>query len=146
MAKLLIVYHSQSGNTLKLARAVKEGAERGGVKVIFKKAYSATLKELLSADGYCFGTPDYFSYMAGALKDFFDRTCYPAEGKITGRPYVGFVSHGGGGAAVASLRRMAKRFKLKPAAPLLSVEGNPKKADLEKARLLGEKLAKRIKS
>jgi len=83
--------------------------------------------------------------MAGALKDFFDRTCYPSEGKITNRPYVCFVSHGGGGKAVASLEKMAERFKLKKITASLLLEGKPKKADLEKAKELGKKLAETIK-
>ncbi|MDD5116076.1 MAG: NAD(P)H-dependent oxidoreductase [Candidatus Omnitrophica bacterium] len=144
MKKILIVYHSQSGNTARLARAVKQGAAACGAKIILKKASDAKLTDLLSADGYCFGTPDYFSYMAGALKDFFDRTCYPSEGKITGRPYICFVSHGGGGAASCSLRRMGKRFALKLINPPLLFEGAPRKADLKKACLLGEKLARRV--
>ena len=142
--KILIVYHSQSGNTAILAKAVKQGAAAAGAQVILRKAADATLADLLSSDGYCFGTPDYFSYMAGALKDFFDRTCYPSEGKITGRPYVCFVSHGGGGEAVRSLRRMGKRFKLKLAAKPLLVEGKPSKAALAKACALGRKLAEAV--
>jgi NAD(P)H dehydrogenase (quinone) len=45
MAKILIVYHSQTGNTQKMAHAVAEGA-RGieGVDVILKKAADATLR------------------------------------------------------------------------------------------------------
>jgi len=145
MAKVLVVYHTQTGNTENLALAVKEGIESSGIDVILKKASKASLEDLLSSDGYCFGTPDYFSYMAGTLKDFFDRTCYPSEGKITNRPYVCFVSHGGGGKAVSSLAKMAKRFKLKKITEPLLVEGKPKKADLEKAKELGKKLAKAIK-
>jgi len=144
MAKILIVYHSQSGNTAKLAQAVRLGVVSCGAKAVLRKAGAATLKDLLSSDAYCFGTPDYFSYMAGALKDFFDRTCYPSEGKITGRPYVYFVSHGGGGAASSSMRRMGKRFALKLAGPPLLVENKPRKADLEKARRMGERLAQAI--
>jgi flavorubredoxin len=144
MAKVLVVYHTQSGNTEKLALAVKEGLESCGIDVILKKASEASLEDLLSCDGYCFGTPDYFSYMAGALKDFFDRTCYPSEGKITNRPYVCFVSHGGGGKAVSSLEKIAERFKIKKITEPLLAEGKPKKADLEKARELGKKLAKAI--
>ncbi len=144
MKKILIVYHSQSGNTARLARAVKQGAVACGAKIILKKANDAKLTDLLSADGYCFGTPDYFSYMAGALKDFFDRTCYPSEGKITGRPYACFVSHGGGGAASCSLRGMGKRFALKLIIPPLLFEGTPRKTDLQRACLLGEKLARRV--
>ena len=127
-----------------LALAVKQGAAERGAKVIMKKARDADLNDLLSSDGYCFGTPDYFSYMAGAMKDFFDRTCYPSEGKITARPYVCFVSHGGGGAAVRSLRKMGKRFELKLAAKPLLVEGEPGKSDLDKAKALGCKLAQAV--
>ena len=145
MAKVLVVYHTQTGNTENLALAVKEGIGSSGIDVILKKASKASLGDLLSSDGYCFGTPDYFSYMAGALKDFFDRTCYLSEGKITNRPYVCFVSHGGGGKAVDSLETMAERFKLKKITEPLLVEGKPKKADLEKAKKLGNKLAKAIK-
>ena len=145
MAKVLVVYHTQTGNTEKLALAVKEGVEFSGMDVILKKASEASLEDLLSSDGYCFGTPDYFSYMAGALKDFFDRTCYPSEGKITNRPYVCFISHGGGGKAVGSLEKMAERFKLKQIAKPLLVEGKPRKEDLEKAKEMGNKLAKAIK-
>ncbi len=145
MVKALVVYHTQTGNTEKLALAVKEGIESCAIDVILKKASEANLEDLLSSDGYCFGTPDYFNYMAGALKDFFDRTCYPSEGKITNRPYICFVSHGGGGKAVVSLEKMAERFKLKQIAKPLLVEGKPKKEDLEKAKELGKKLAKAIK-
>ncbi|MGA2774913.1 MAG: flavodoxin domain-containing protein [Candidatus Omnitrophota bacterium] len=144
MAKVLVVYHTQTGNTEKLALAVKEGVESCAIDVILKKASEASLEDLLSSDGYCFGTPDYFSYMAGALKDFFDRTCYPSEGKITNRPYVSFVSHGGGGKALSSLETMAERFKLKKVTESLLVEGKPKKVDLEKAKELGKKLAKAL--
>ena len=145
MAKVLVVYHTQTGNTEKLAFSLKEGVESSGINVILKKASEASLEDLLSSDGYCFGTPDYFSYMAGALKDFFDRTCYPSEGKITNRPYVCFISHGGGGKAVGSLETIAERFKLKQVAKPLLVEGKPRKEDLEKAKELGNKLAKAIK-
>jgi len=144
MAKVLIVYHTQTGNTEKIAKAVKEGIESLGIEVIFKKALEAKLEDLLSSQGYVFGTPDYFSYMAGALKDFFDRTCYPSEGKITNRPCVFFVCHGGGGKAVDSLERMVKRFKLKKIAEPLLVEGEPKGQDLEKARELGKRLAEAL--
>jgi len=144
MAKILIVYHSQTGNTEKLAQAVKQGAEAEGLEVILKKAGDADLNDLLGCDGYCFGTPDYFSYMAGALKDFFDRTYYPAKGKLTGRPFVCFVSHGGGGAAVSSLTKMAEKFGLKSCAAPLSAEGKPDKSDLQKAEDLGGKLAQTV--
>lgn len=51
MAKVLIVYYSQSGNTEALARAVGEGARsREGVTVTVKKALEANLNDLLDCD------------------------------------------------------------------------------------------------
>ena len=143
MKKILIVYHTQSGNTAKLAKAVKKGVVSAkGVKAVLKKAQSATLKDLLSCDGIAIGTPDYFDYMAGMLKEFFDRTCYPSEGKVTGKPCVAFVSHGGGGAAIKSVERLCRRFKFKKVArPLLAEEPHNRKT-LKKAYKLGRALAR----
>ena len=144
MAKILIVYHTQGGNTQKLAMAVKKGASSiGGTRVILKKAKDATLKDLLYCDGIAFGTPDFFSYMAGMLKDFFDRTCYPSEGKVTGKPYVVFVSHGGGGEAIKSVEKLCRRFKFKKIARPLLAEGHPTKKILKKAYGLGRALAEK---
>lgn len=145
MKKILIVYHTQTGNTKKLARAVRKGASSvRGTRVVLKKAGDATLRDLLSSDGISFGTPDYFQYMAGMLKDFFDRTCYPSEGKITGKPYVAFVSHGGGGKAIKSVEKLCRRFKLKKVAPPLLAEETPTKKILKRAYKLGRTLSSKI--
>jgi len=41
-ARILIVFHSESGNTEKLARAVRDGAARAGdVEVVLRKAEEA---------------------------------------------------------------------------------------------------------
>lgn len=72
MRKVLIVYHTLSGNTEMMAKAVAEGAESvAGTTVSMKKALDATLDDLLDCDAVAFGSADYFSYIAGALKDFF---------------------------------------------------------------------------
>ncbi len=82
MAKVLIVYHTLSGNTEKMAKAFADGAKSvQGTDVVIKKAFDATLEDLLGCDAVAFGSADYFSYIAGALKDFFDRTYYPISRK-----------------------------------------------------------------
>lgn len=142
MSKILIIYHTQSGNTEALAKAIAEGAGSvESIEAILKKALEATLQDLLDCDGIAIGTPDYFSYMAGAVKDFFDRTCYPSEGKVTGKPCAAFVSHGGGGDAIKSLERLCKRMKFKKAVEPLSIEGKPSKEDLKKAKEFGRSFA-----
>jgi len=47
-------------------------------------------------DAIAIGTSEYFSYMAGGVKDFFDRCFYPTQGKVTGKPCAIFVTHSGG--------------------------------------------------
>lgn len=76
--KLLIIYHSQSGHTKALANAVRYGAQNDvseppAVDVRMLMAADAGLDDLLWCDAVNFG------YMSGTLKDFFDRTYYPAE-------------------------------------------------------------------
>jgi multimeric flavodoxin WrbA len=87
--KLLIVYHSQGGNTEKLAEACFEAIiQQNEVSVFFKRALATTLQDVLNADAIIVITPEYFGTMSGALKDFFDRTYYPAREKQVNMPYA----------------------------------------------------------
>jgi len=134
--KVLIVYYSLSGNTEAAANLVAEGVkESGGIPVV-KKGLEAGADDLLSVDALAVGTPDYFSYMAGGVKDFFDRTFYPAQGKVTDKPYGTFVTHGGGGAAGKSLEDMGRTFKFRHIADTVMVKNKPDdKAALELKKL-----------
>ena len=115
MATILIVYHSQTGNTQKMAQAVAEGAKTiEGVEVLLKKAGDATLDDLLTADGLAIGTPENFGYMSGMVKDFFDRTYYSAQEKALRKPFVVFISAGNDGTgALRAIERIAWGYKFK---------------------------------
>lgn len=114
---LLIVYHSQSGHTQMMARAVLDGARDPMIETIdvrFLRAPSAGPDDLLWAHGLLLGTPENFGYMSGAMKDFFDRTFYPVEGRIQSLPYAAFISAGNDGSgAVRAIRRIANGYPLK---------------------------------
>lgn len=100
MCKILVVYHSQTGRTKRMAQKVVEGAQSiQGVNVICRKASEATMEDLLECDGLALGSPEYFGYMAGMIKDFFDRTYEGVTGKkeIMKKPYVVFISAGNDG-------------------------------------------------
>lgn len=147
MKKILIVYHSIGGNTKAAAELVAQGAQTGEeTRAQVKEGLKAGVKDLLSCDGIAFGTPDYFSYMAGGLKDFFDRTCYPTEGHVTGKPCAIFVTHGGGGKAVQSVKKLCSRFKFRLVTSPVLVENMPKsKAAQKKLIGLGKALAEACK-
>jgi multimeric flavodoxin WrbA len=141
MATVLVVYHSLSGNTKAAAEAVAEGVKAAGAKALLKEGLKAGPDDLLACDAIAAGTPDYFSYMAGGLKDFFDRSFYPTQGQVTGKPCGIFVTHGGGGKAVASMNSVCASFKLKVVAEPVLVLNRPDKAAEQKLKALGKALA-----
>lgn len=142
MAKILIVYCSLGGNTEKAAKAIEKGAKDvPGTQVILKNALEATIDDLINCDGLAIGTPDYFSYMAGGLKDFFDRTYYQAQGKVTDKPCIVFMTHGGGGKAIESVEAMCERFKFKELIKPLLIKGKPDNKAEKQLKEAGRKLA-----
>lgn len=142
MSKVLVVYYSLSGNTQKAAEAVADAAkEVPGTEVVLKNALQATIDDLLNCDALAVGTPDYFSYMAGGLKDFFDRTYYPAKDKIANKPCFAFVTCGGGGKAVESVEAMCQRFKFKQLGKTLLIKGEPNEEAKKQLEEAGKKLA-----
>ena len=124
MKKLRIIYHSQSAHTESMAQAVLQGAlQEAEVETRLLRAFDAGLDDLLAADALIFGTPENFGYMSGALKDFFDRTFYPAQPHELNLPYALFVSAGNDGSgAISNVERIVKGYPLrKVAEPVLSV-------------------------
>lgn len=108
--RLLIVYHTQSGSTSKMADAVVSGAHHediSDVEVIVREALDASANDLLNCDAFILGTPENFGYMSGAMKLFLDRVFYEVEGKINGKPYALFVRAGNDGSgAISSMQRI----------------------------------------
>ena len=79
-----------------------------------RTAANAGPRDLFWCDAVIFATPENFGYMAGAMKDFFDRTFYPCQGRLSGTPYAVVVGAGNDGTgALAALRRIVRGFALK---------------------------------
>jgi flavodoxin len=57
MNNALIVYHSETGNTGKVAAAIERGLAKEGVAVTVKTVGQATEKEFYDYDLVCFGSP-----------------------------------------------------------------------------------------
>jgi multimeric flavodoxin WrbA len=140
---LLIAYHSQTGNTQVMAEAVYRGALRvAGAEVRLQRVQITGLDDLLWADGLLLGTPENFGYMSGALKDFFDRTFYPAQGKVDGLAYAVFISAGNDGTgALSSIERIARGYPFKRVCEPVIARGEVAAETLEQCDELGETLA-----
>jgi len=145
MRHLLIVYHSQTGRTEALAQAALDGAcdpEVEGVETRLKRAGSADADDLLWAHGILLGTPENFGYMSGGLKDFFDRTFYPVEGRIQPLPYAAFISAGNDGSgALRAIRRIVGGYPFVEVQPPVVVIGEITEEALARTRTLGLTLA-----
>jgi flavorubredoxin len=140
MAIVLVVYCSMTGNTKSAADAVADGARSAGAEVVVRDGLHAQPGDLLACDAVALGSYDAFSYMGGGLKDFLDRAFYPTQGQVTDKPYGAFLTHGGGGKAIASIESVAASFKLKKAADAVLVKGAPAGQAIADLKALGAKL------
>jgi multimeric flavodoxin WrbA len=140
---LLVVHHSHGWRTARMAEVVAAAARAtNAVDVVARRAADATLADLTSADGYLFGTPETFGSMCGMLKDFFERTYYPAHEQLRGRPFALFVCAGNDGSgAVASVQRIARGFGWREVQPALVVHSAGVESRLAECEELGTAMA-----
>jgi len=140
---LLIVYHSQTGNTEQLAQAVYHGAcQVPETRTRLVRAFETTLEDLLTCQGMLFGTPENFGYMSGAIKDFFDRTFYPAQPYRLNLPYALFISAGNDGTgAVRQIDRILIGYPMRQVAEPVICRGTVTAEHLVQCEELGMLLA-----
>jgi len=117
---MLLVYHSQSGASATLARAAARGiAKETEVKLIVRRAWDADTDDLAACDGLLLVAAENSASLAGGMKDFLDRTFYPAIARQLVLPVALIISAGNDG---RNARAQAKRilsgypfsFALKP--------------------------------
>lgn len=123
MARILVLFHSWTGNVYRLAEAVAAGARAvDGCDVALKqvpevvpkgaldaagategrKAFAhipvATVDELPDYDGIAFGTPTRFGNMSSTMRAFLDQTGkYYMDGSLVGKAATVFCGTGSGG-------------------------------------------------
>ncbi len=109
MPKGLVVYDSKTGNTEKMAVAISQGMERGGLEVKVKRVGSASLGDLTDADAIVFGTPTYYATTSSNMKALIDKTVdiYP---KLQDKVGAAFTSYEGVGAELALLSLIQTMF------------------------------------
>jgi multimeric flavodoxin WrbA len=119
---LLIVCHSATGGTRQMAEAAAHAASDPDIAVRLLRACDTNADDVLGADGYIFATPENLAAMAGAMKDFFDRTYYAALEKLNGRPYATLICAGSDGEnAARQINRIATGWRLRAIAQPLIV-------------------------
>ena len=97
MPKGLVVYDSKTGHTEKMAMAISQGMEGGGLEVKVKRVEDASLSDLTDADAIVLGSPTYFANMSGNMKKFIDESIELYPDKLKDRVGATFTSYGGEG-------------------------------------------------
>jgi len=143
--KILVIFHSQTGHTQKMAEAVARGASSiKNAKVTLKKVQEATLEDLVNCSGLVLGSPEYFGYMSGMIKDFFDRTYDQARGRkeIFKKPYVVFISAGNDGTgALKHIERICLGYQFKKVYEPVIARGDISEEILARCEELGQVIA-----
>ncbi|MEO0412880.1 MAG: NAD(P)H-dependent oxidoreductase [Pseudomonadota bacterium] len=145
MAKqLAVIAHAPSPNTLKLKEAVLAGAAKGSdsVMVTWTPPLEAGPETLLAADGLILGTTENLGYMAGALKDFFDRTYYAVLETKQGLPFATYIRAGHDGTGTRrAIESITTGLKWKQVQDTLVLRGDWQERFVSDVQALGEAMA-----
>ncbi len=142
MAKILILYDSQTGNTEKMAEAVAEGARTiGNVEVEIK--YYARPDELAQSDALIFGAPTYYHDMTLPIKQMLEDAA-KANVDLKGKIGASFGSYGWSGEAPELvLEILKKRFGMQTIEMKPMALYEPGKDKLDECRKLGKLVAEK---
>ncbi|MEL0091034.1 MAG: flavodoxin family protein [Rhodospirillales bacterium] len=142
MKKLLIVAHAPSPNTRALLAAVRRGAQDPAItsmEIRVRSPFEAGPQDILAADGLILGITENLAYMAGAVKDFFDRIYYPTISEKQGMPYALYIRAGSDGTgAMKGVERIVTGLRWRSVQKPLVLRGSYDKAfelDCEKLGL-----------
>jgi multimeric flavodoxin WrbA len=129
-----------------MAEAVAEGLREAGCEVDLFNTNDGRfdITQFPQYDCAAFGSPDYYSYVAGGLKTFMDDH-YIADVRkgmqgLKGKPYALFYSHGGGGRVIDAMKGIFQRVGTQVGKAVGS-RGYPRPEVLEKCKALGRALA-----
>ncbi len=154
MAKVLIVYDSNSGNTEKMALAVAKGVEKEDLEVIVKKAAETKPNDLLAVNGIIMGSPTYFGQMSAKLKAVIDQS-EQVHKQLGGKVGGAFTSSGGTASGAETtllsivnamlIHGMIVQGRADDAHYGVAVMGAPSKEDLVECETLGKNVALLVK-
>jgi len=124
--KFIILYYSKEGNTHQLAKRFWDIFREfipNKYDIEMMKVQEMDLESLRASIGIIVGSPDYYGYVAGHIKIFFDEILeYEYKKDFKNKPAIGFITHGGGGEAAKSLLSLLSYLKFEVIKPIISVK------------------------
>jgi len=91
MAKGIVVYYSQTGNTQAMARIIAKSMNDSGLETDCKSVDDVKAQDLLAYDAIVLGSPTYYGQMAWPIKKLIDKTV-SFHSKLDGKVGAAFSS------------------------------------------------------
>lgn len=143
--RLLVVFHSRTGDTRRLVDAVAAGARSAGgdaISVDERHAFDAGPEDVLAASALVLATPANFGYMSGAVKDFFERVYHPCLHRTNGLAHAIVVKGDSDvDSALAAMERIISGLRWRRVLAPLCVVGPVGPDDVTAAEELGATMA-----
>ena len=127
MKKLQCVIHSPSDNTPSIKKRITQTLinETSNLSVSIKSPFETNAEDIINADGLLIGTTENLASMAGATKDFFDRTYYDLIEKKAGLPTAIWIRAGHDGTGtLMQFNSIIKGLRWKLVQDILICKGN----------------------
>ena len=110
MPKILIIYHSVTGNTASMSEFVEEGVRKAGVDVVRQKIEDTSVDDLLGPEGIIIGAPTYFGATTAEVKRLIDDSIEHYK-NLEGKVGAAFASAGGiGGGGETAILDILRAF------------------------------------
>ena len=142
---VLIVAHMPSSNTEALATAVLNGARQndfGPLTVKLTAPNETTPDDVLTCRSIIIGSTENFGYMAGLVKDFFERVYYPCLEETEALPYALYIRAGNDGTgARLSIEKIIAGLKWKAVQSPLIMRGEFRSEFIGQCEQLGQTMA-----
>jgi multimeric flavodoxin WrbA len=95
--KLIIIAHAPSENTQRMVEAIIKGANHpdiANVEVQYISPLDTQANDIKNAQAIIIGTTENLGYMAGLIKDVFDRCYYDCLDHTQGLPFTYYIRAG----------------------------------------------------
>ena len=143
--KLLIIAHAPSKNTQLMWQAALRGASNSEVERVTVQSLpplETQPDDIVAANAIIIGTTENLGYMAGLVKDMFDRCYYPCLDKTEGLPFAFYVRAGHDGTGTSrAIESITKGLRWRLVQAPLICKGDFQSAFIDQCEALGLSMA-----
>ena len=144
MAKILIIYHTRTGNTEIMAKAIAQGVREIFPYEVDVKRFFEAPKDLDRYAAIIMGTPNYYHILTHNISEFLEELAF-RKVNLKGKLGAAFGSYGWSKECPNILLEILKnKFEMNVIEPALFVKYTPDKKGIKECNKFGKKIAKMV--